>query len=59
MRPSLSELLVYPTLRHNTSKGRSSVRVLTNAESMLVLEEKAHRKGGARRERWKEKRARG
>jgi len=59
LRSPLSELLVYPTPRQNTSKGRSSAKVMKSAESIALLEEKDHKKGGAKRERYKEKRARG
>ena len=41
---ALAELLVYPTPTQKVSKAKSCVRVLTSAESIALLEEKAHKK---------------
>ena len=57
-RSPLAELLVYPTPTQNISKPKSCARVLTSAESITMLEEKARKKRGTRGERAKEKRKR-
>jgi len=54
----LAELPVYPTPTQKVSKAKSCARVLTSAEFIALLEEKARKKRGARRERMKEKRER-
>ena len=51
----LAELLVYPTPTQKVSKMKSCARVLTSAESIAMLKEKARKKRGTRRERTKEK----
>ena len=43
-RSPLSELLVYPTPTQKVSKTKSCARVLTSAESIAMLEEKARKK---------------
>ena len=43
-RSPLAELLVYPTPTQKKAKPKSLARVLTSAESIALLEEKAHKK---------------
>ena len=43
-RSPLAELLVYPTPTQKKAKPKCLARVLTSAESITLLEEKAHKK---------------
>ena len=50
-RSPLAELLVYPTPTQKISKAKSCARVLTSADSIAILEEKARKKGRNKRKR--------
>ena len=57
-RLPLSELLVYPTPTQKVSKTKSCARVLTSAESIAVLEEKARKKREEQEEKERKKKER-
>ena len=57
-RSPLAELLVYPTPTQKASKAKSCARVLTSAESIALLEEKARKKREEQEEKERRKRER-
>ena len=57
-RSPLSELLVYPTPTQKVSKTKSCARVLTSAESIAMLEEKARKKREEQEEKERKKKER-
>ena len=57
-RSPLAELLVYPSPTQKASKTKSCARVLTSAESIAMLEEKAHKKREEQEEKEQKKKDR-
>ena len=57
-RSPLAELLVYPTPTQKVSKTKSCARVLTSAESIAMLEEKARKKREEQEEKERKKKER-
>ena len=57
-RSPLAELLVYPTPTQRASKTKSCARVLTSAESITMLEEKARKKREEQEEKERKKKDR-
>ena len=57
-RSPLADLLVYPTPTQQKAKPKSSARVLTSAESIALLEEKARKKQEEKEEKERKKKER-
>lgn len=57
-RSPLAELLIYPTPTQQKAKPKSSARVLTSAESIALLEEKARKKQEEKEEKERKKKER-